>query len=142
MDRTADRARAASGFVERSHDLRLRLEHLVAQVVAHLLAREPNEAEAVEVVQVRGDAIEMTDARLRADHVETGRDELRGHNSDAEWAATADVDRRVGAPLREEPKDARLVWRHHVEDACVRGVAVLLVVDVSRSPQELLAACS
>jgi hypothetical protein len=72
----------------------------------------------------------MTDARLRADHVETGRDEIRGDDADAKWATAADVDRRLRAALRKEPQDAGLVRRHHVKDARVGGVTVLLVVDV------------
>jgi len=57
VNRPPGRARTAAGLIERRDNLRLCLEDLVPEVIAHLLAREPDQAEAVEVVQVRRHAI-------------------------------------------------------------------------------------
>jgi hypothetical protein len=140
VNRAANGARAPTGPGQRLHHLRLSLEDLVAQVVADLLAREPDQAEAKEVVQVRGDPVDVAATGLRADHVEARGYQLSRDDADAERPAAAHVHRRVRAPLLQEPQYPRLVRRHHVEDPRVRGMAVLLEVDVRRAAQKLFAA--
>src|SRR3712207_3997628 len=55
-DGAADRA-AAAGLRHRLLDLRLGLEHLVGGEVVERLAAEPDQPQAVEVVEVGGDAV-------------------------------------------------------------------------------------
>src|SRR3954452_11070245 len=57
----ADRA-AAARLLERALHLGLRLQHLVGAEVVDRLAAEPDQAEAVEVVQVGGNAVVVAHA--------------------------------------------------------------------------------
>ena len=69
VDRAADHLREADR-VHRLEHLGLRLEHLVGAVIAKRLAREPDESEPIEVVQVGGDSVAVAAARTRADQGE------------------------------------------------------------------------
>ena len=98
----------------------LGLEHLVAQRVVERLAREPDQPQPVEVVQVGGDAIDDDGSRPRAPIMfQPGRDELRARSG----ALAAHVDRRLRPVEHEQAQDARLVGGELVEDPRVRRVA-------------------
>src|SRR4051812_46113958 len=75
VDGAADGASTA-GLVHRLLDLGLGLEHLVGAEVVQRLAAEPDQAEAVQVVEVGRDAVVVADPRLLADHVDARLDEL------------------------------------------------------------------
>ena len=68
----------AAGLLDRVDHLGLGLEHLVAQRVVERLAREPDQPEPEEVVEVGGDVVEVAAAGLGADHVQPRRDQLGG----------------------------------------------------------------
>ena len=113
---------------------RLHLEHLVALVVRDRLAREPDQPEPVEVVEVGGHLVEEAAAGLGADHRVALGDQARAGD---EREPRAHVDRRLRALLGEQAQDPRLVGRQVGEDPLVGRVRALLVGDVGRRLQQL-----
>ena len=123
VDAAAHRARVRPPLQRLDH-LGLRLEHLVAQRVRERLAREPDQAEPVEVVEVGGHAVDVAAAGLGADHRQA---RARRAREPTRAGPAAHVDRRLRALDREQAQDPRLVGRELVEDARVGRVRVLVV---------------
>ena len=67
---------AATDAAHRLQHLGLGLEHLVGDGVADRLAREPDQPQPLEVVEVGGHAVAVLAPGLRADHVHAAGDEL------------------------------------------------------------------
>ena len=121
-----------------SSDLGLGLEHLVAQRVLQRLAREPDQPEPVQVVEVGGHAVDVPAAGLGADHRQARARPARRRSSGSVPARTSTAG--CGPSIAEQPQDARLVGRQLVEDPLVGRVGVLVVAHVGRAAQQLLAA--
>ena len=139
--RQANRAahgRAAAGLLQRLGDLGLSLEHLVRADLGDRVAREPDQAEAEEVREVDGHALDHQAAGVLADHVEAGSDDV---GADAERPPVAHVDGGLRALRGQQAQDARLVGMELGEDVGERRVPVDLVdLDVERELEQVLPA--
>ena len=91
--------------------------------VLERLAREPDQPEPVEVVEVGRHAVGIAAAGLGADHRQARA--RRARRRSPSGRAAAHVDRRLRALERQQAQDARLVGRELVEDPLVGGVGVL-----------------
>src|SRR5436305_10026267 len=126
---------ATPGTLHRLDDLRLCLEDLVAAYVAQHLAREPDQPEAGEVVEVGMHAVELPHPRLGTDHAQSRLDQL-GVNR-AQRSTGAHVHRRLRSLEGEQPEDPGLVGRELFEDAYVGGMRLVVVVELGRAPEKL-----
>ena len=108
---------------------------MVELEIVQLLAREPDQAEPGEVVEVAVDPVVMTDAGLGADHRQPRCDQV-GLDA-ADGAPRAHVDGGAGALEGQEPQDPGLVGCDLRDDARVGGVGVDVVLHVGRAAEQL-----
>ena len=133
VDRAAHGARAPA-FAHRLHDLGLGLEHLVVQRVGQRLAREPDQAQAVQVVHVGRHPVAVARPRFGIDHRQAGRGQL---GAGRQLAPGAHVHRCLRALDRQQPQDPPLVGRQLAQDALVGRMGVLVLAHVGRPAQQL-----
>ena len=121
----------------RVEDLGLGLEHLVGHGVADGFAREPDQPQPLEVVEVGGHPFAVLAPRLGADHVHAARHELGSH---ADEVGGAHVDGRLGALGGQQSQNPPLVGRELGQDPGVGGVGPVVRLDPGRLAQQLRAA--
>ena len=126
---------ALAGGLERLDDLRLRLDHLVGQLVLERVPADRDEAVGDEVVEVGGDELDVQAAGLVADHREPPSDLAR---PDPERGRAVDVDDPLRPLVDEQLQDARLVGGELVDDPGEPGMnRVALVLDVGGAIEQL-----
>ena len=118
--------------VHRLQHVGLGLDDLVLHRVLELLAREPDQAEPEQVVQVGRHLVEVAAPGPGADHRHPRRHQRRADQPDR--TAGADVDRGLRSAAQQQQQDPGLVGRELVEDAGVRRMGLaLLAPDVARA---------